>query len=93
MTLIGIIRNSSYICNVFFIVLDLRLTIWGYSGSPFLFPLHADQSLELCRQQLLFSNGCSIFAIEGAMGFHCNREARKRGEGWKKRRLHWRVTA
>ena len=24
-----------YICNVFFIVLDLRLTTWGHGGGPF----------------------------------------------------------
>ena len=29
-----VIRNP-YLCNVFFIVLDLRLTRLGYSGIPF----------------------------------------------------------
>ena len=32
--------EKSYICNVFFIVLDLRLTILEYSGTPF-FMLYA----------------------------------------------------
>jgi len=30
--------EKSYICNVFFIVLDLRLTILEYSGTPFFMP-------------------------------------------------------
>ena len=84
MTLIGVIRNSSYICNVFFIVLDLRLTIWGYSGSPFLFPLHADQSLELCRQQLLFSNGCSILPLKAQWGSIATEKQGNGGRGGKK---------
>ena len=33
-----VIRNP-YLCNVFFIVLDLRLTRLGYSGIPFFLPL------------------------------------------------------
>ncbi len=30
-----IFGNSTYLCIVFFIVLDLRLTRLGYSGIPF----------------------------------------------------------
>ena len=29
------IKNTLYLCNVFFIVLDLRLTRSEYSGTPF----------------------------------------------------------
>ena len=29
------IKNTLYLCNVFFIVLDLRLTRLGYRGIPF----------------------------------------------------------
>ncbi len=36
---IYIIKNNDYICNVFFIVLDLRLTRLEYGGTPFLYPL------------------------------------------------------
>ena len=32
------IKNTLYLCNVFFIVLDLRLTRLGYSGIPFFCP-------------------------------------------------------
>ena len=34
----GSLKGKSYLCNVFFIVLDLRLTRLGYSGIPFFFP-------------------------------------------------------
>ena len=33
------IMDSPYLCIVFFIVLDLRLTRLGYSGIPFFLPL------------------------------------------------------
>ena len=33
-----IFLKSMYLCNVFFIVLDLRLTRLGYSGIPFFLP-------------------------------------------------------
>ena len=33
-----IFSKSTYLCNVFFIVLDLRLTRLGYSGIPFFLP-------------------------------------------------------
>ena len=32
-------QKSTYLCNVFFIVLDLRLTRLGYSGIPFFMPI------------------------------------------------------
>ena len=36
-----IFSKSTYLCNVFFIVLDLRLTRLGYSGIPFFLSLYA----------------------------------------------------
>ena len=39
--------GRSYLCNVFFIVLDLRLTRLGYSGIPFFFALFGgEETLE-----------------------------------------------
>ena len=35
---LGGFARKSYLCNVFFIVLDLRLTRLGYSGIPFFVP-------------------------------------------------------
>ena len=32
---LGRLKGKPYLCNVFFIVLDLRLTRLGYSGIPF----------------------------------------------------------
>ena len=38
--------DSPYLCIVFFIVLDLRLTRLGYSGIPFFFALTRLEFLE-----------------------------------------------
>ena len=35
---LGSLKGKPYLCNVFFIVLDLRLTRLGYSGIPFFCP-------------------------------------------------------
>ena len=40
------IMDSPYLCIVFFIVLDLRLTRLGYSGIPFFFALTRLEFLE-----------------------------------------------
>ena len=48
---IYIIKNNDYICNVFFIVLDLRLTRLEYGGTPFLYPL--DSKIYFVKSRLI----------------------------------------
>ena len=61
----------SYLCIVFFIVLDLRLTRLGYSGIPFFLPLcFVAMRRGVCRSLILFFASpywmCSTGKPEGA---------------------------
>ena len=52
-------KNTLYLCNVFFIVLDLRLTRLGYSGIPFFFApllLEGDKISVFMKFRTSFSN-------------------------------------
>ena len=44
---LGGFARKSYLCNVFFIVLDLRLTRLGYSGIPFFFAHKSKKTLDI----------------------------------------------
>ena len=69
------IMDSPYLCIVFFIVLDLRLTRLGYSGIPFFLPLLEGNSRisrfsrisrisSSSRNALAFSLECCYLALQ-----------------------------
>lgn len=56
---LGSLKGKPYLCNVFFIVLDLRLTRLGYSGIPFFFApllLEGDKISVFMKFHTSFSN-------------------------------------
>ena len=51
---LGSLKGKPYLCNVFFIVLDLRLTRLGYSGIPFFLFIPQARFLKFLRKSLDF---------------------------------------
>ena len=51
---LGSLKGKPYLCIVFFIVLDLRLTRLGYSGIPFFLFITQARFLKFLRKSLDF---------------------------------------
>ena len=51
---LGSLKGKPYLCTVFFIVLDLRLTRLGYSGIPFFLFITQARFLKFLRKSLDF---------------------------------------